>query len=162
MANEDKKKTNRDITMFQRTVQSIGQAFHITQKTEDALTEVKCRTEAYYDVCEEYDHKPTLEGLALAIGVSYQTLRLWKDGLIVWVKQNGISQYLEEQYAFLQSYHITAMEEGTMDKYIGMFLARNNYGYKNEDQQTITHNININMSREELIAEANNLKLIQK
>lgn len=158
---EDKRQATRNTLAFAMEVRELG-SVPISSKDPNALDLVKSRTDEYYMICQKYGETPTMEGLTLALGLKSRiTLYHWKDGYTEWTKKNGITDYIEQQYAFLNEVHVQNMLNGNTDRITGIFLSKNNYDYKNEDPEPVQHQINVKLSIDELIEESKNL-LISK
>ena len=147
----------KDIIEFNNFVRELGK-FPLDKKDPNILDIVKSHCDEYRKLCADYNMTPSWEGIALALGKTRQTLTQWRDGNIQWVKDKGITEYLQTEWAWINSVLITSMQDGRVDKISGIFIARNNFGYVNEDQPTKKQEINVNLSMEQLIEGAKNLK----
>lgn len=93
--------------------------------------EVKRRIAAYFALCEEDDVKPTLSALAASLGYTrngFFKIRTGERGTNAETREVLI-QAQNVLTALMESY----LQEGTINPVSGIFLARNNYGFKNED-----------------------------
>lgn len=149
--------TNTDMVAFQSEVFKIGIP-KINHKDKNALDLIKLRTDEYYHICAKYNMMPTWAGLALAIGINRVTLSNWKEGVFDWVR-GDIQEFINQQWAFLNSYHESGMLEGMIPTVPGIFIGKNNFGYINEDRETVVHEISTHWSAEQLIEGAKNLQI---
>lgn len=152
--------TNNDMLKFNIEVMELGMS-KINKDDPNALDIVQLRCAEYYQICAKYEQKPSWEGLALALGVSRVTLCHWRDGQTKWARR-GVTEFIQQQWSFLNAYFVSSMMEGKIDKVVGIFLGKNNFDYKNEDPQPVNINLQVAMSPEQLIEEAKNLQIPQK
>ncbi len=155
----DKAEVEKTIIQANREVRQIGRT-PIERHDPNPLKLAEVRTEAYYNICERYAQKPTWEGLALAFGIDRHMLTKWKEHQVNWVSDCGIAEFLGKEWTFMNAVHVAAMESGTMDKITGIFLARNNFNYINEDPKQPRTEINVHFTADQLIEEAKNLQIV--
>ncbi len=155
----DKSEVEKVIIQANREVRQIGRT-PIERHDKDPLKLAELRTEAYYNICEKFCQKPTWEGLALAFGINRHLLSKWREHQVNWVSDAGIADFLQQEWAFLNSVHVSAMEAGTMDKITGIFLARNNFNYLNEDAKPRQTEVTVHFTADQLIEEAKNLQIV--
>lgn len=154
------KKTNQHIIRANTEIKAIGeQPIEIYRDDPNILDLCKTRIADYNQICENYDIKPTVEGLALALGTDRKTLIAWYQKECIWVNETHLQEIISQEWQFINACHVTGMEEGTIDKVVGIFVGKNNFGYSNEDPEPKKQEININLSAAQLIEEAQNLKL---
>lgn len=146
------------IIEFNNMVRELGQ-FQISKEDPNALDLVKAHCDEYRKLCTAYGITPTWEGLCLALGKNRYVVTQWREGAIQWAKDAGITEYLQGEFAWLNSVLVTSMIDGRTDKITGIFYARNNYGYLNEDQAPKKTEVNVHLSMEQLIEGAKNLQL---
>lgn len=101
--------------------------------TDDA-NQVRERIEWYFKHCAEMELKPSVAGLAVAIGVDRTTLYRWASG----ERRNNQTQgYLVKKAINMILYNTEIYaEDGKMNPAIAIFLLKNHGGYT--DQQQIT------------------------
>ena len=155
----DRAEIEKTIIQANREVRQIGRT-QIERHDKNPLKIAELRTEAYYNICEKYAQKPTWEGLALAFGTNRHILSKWREHQVTWVSDWGIADFLQQAWAFLNSVHVAAMEAGTMDKITGIFLARNNFNYLNEDAKPRQMEVAVHFTADQLIEEAKNLQIV--
>ena len=147
------------IIEFNNFVRELGN-YPIDKKDPNVLDVVKTHCDEYRKLCTEYEITPTWEGLALALGKTRQMITQWRDGSIQWAKDVGITEVLQKEWSWINSVLVSSMTDGRVDKITGIFLARNNFGYMNEDQPLKKTEINVKLSMEQLIEGAKNLKAV--
>lgn len=125
--------------------------------TRDPIA-VENRVMDYYQLCAEQDMKPSVPGLALALGVSRGTIRAWLDGRGAG-KVDGVQNALEMAYTVLTAQMEQYMLEGKINPIAGIFLMRNNLGYSNDDTplEVADTGLNDGKSAEEIAKEYENL-----
>lgn len=101
------------------------------------INQVSDRLEWYFNHCAEDDMKPTVTGFCNSLGISRQTLLNWKTGVhradshqAVILKAYGLLEELWEHY----------MQNGKMNPVSAIFLAKNNFGYKDQQDVVVTPN----------------------
>lgn len=109
--------------------------------------EVQDRLNQYFQIYCEADLKPTVAGMAMALGVDRR--RLWeiKNG----VKMGGQSEYdlptltldlVKKAYFLLENQWETYMQQGKINPVSGIFLGKNNFGYRDQQEMVLTPNTN--------------------
>ncbi|MCM1364641.1 MAG: DNA-packaging protein [Faecalibacterium sp.] len=104
--------------------------------TSDAK-QVENRITEYFTICFDNDMKPSVAGLALAVGVSRLTLWEWATG------KNRKATHrnpIKKAYQMLDAQMNDYMQNGKINPVSGIFLMRNNFGYKNETEVVIVPN----------------------
>ena len=94
------------------------------------------RIDWYFGYCGENDMKPTVSGLASAIGVSRNALWKWKTG----VDRPQNYPLVEEAYNRLEELWELYMMNGKIHPANGIFLGKNHFGYKDEQNVIVTPN----------------------
>jgi hypothetical protein len=86
----------------------------------------------YFNQCATDDMKPTVSGLANALGVRRQTLYKWCMGECRAATHKDL---LEKAYKTLETLMESWMADGKVNPVVGIFLSKNHFGYK--DQQDL-------------------------
>lgn len=103
--------------------------------------EVKKRTAMYFNLCEQNDMKPSVEGLALAYGIN--RVMLWRYA------NNGpdsafippeVRNTLKKAYTIINGMMADYMQNGKINPVAGIFLMKNNMGYTDQTEVVITPN----------------------
>lgn len=99
---------------------------------------VERRIEEYFKICIEDDARPGVAGLCLALGISRQAWQTWGAG----TRRHGdyvdiVEKARRAMEAILEQY----MLHGKINPVTGIFLLKNNFGYKDQSDVVITPNI---------------------
>ena len=86
--------------------------------------EVAC--EKYLDICEEDGVKPSASGLAFALKTTRDMLLQWVRGEISIECADTIRRY----FAMLEVFDETALKDNKTNAVAGIFMGKQNYGYK--------------------------------
>ena len=106
---------------------------------------VQERLAQYFEIHFEADMKPTVAGMAMALGVNRR--RLWeiKTGALV----GGTTPIdlpeetlvlIKKAYDFLETLWENYMHNGKINPVSGIFLAKNNFGYQDKQDIVVTPN----------------------
>lgn len=109
--------------------------------------QVQERLAKYFEIHFEADLKPTVAGMAMALGVNRR--RLWeiKTGALV----GGTTpidlptetlDLIKKSYDFLETLWENYMHNGKINPVSGIFLAKNNFGYQDKVEHVLTPNMN--------------------
>ena len=93
-------------------------------------TQVKDRIITFFSICTEDDIKPTIESLALAFNVSRFTLFDYISGRNNSIKNIESIHTLKAAYNLINSYYAHMMNNGKINPVAGIFMMKNNLGYK--------------------------------
>lgn len=111
------------------------------------VEQVKQRLNDYFDLYAQYDTKPTVAGMAMALnGMTRQTLRAiaidgatggsgYKTAL-----PPDVADCIKKAYNLLQNLWETYMQNGKINPVSGIFLGKNNYGYQDKTEYVVTPN----------------------
>ena len=109
----------------------------------------------YFRICAEDDIKPSVASFALALGISRQTLFYWLSGKLETVKNAESMVTLKRAYDTINSYYEHMMNNGKINPVAGIFLMKNNMGYKDQTDYVLTANNNDTPSLEDIANRAN-------
>ena len=109
--------------------------------------QVQTRLEQYFQIHFEADMKPTVAGMAMALGVDRR--RLWeiKSGALI----GGHTQIdlptltvdsIKKAYDFMENLWENYMQNGKINPVSGIFLGKNNFGYQDKTEYVVTPNVN--------------------
>lgn len=99
--------------------------------------QVEQRVKDYFQLCEQNDMKPSVAGLALAFDVDRNTIYRWaNDGEGSKQLSDESRRTLKKAYKILNAQMEDYMQNGKINPVAGIFLMKNNMGYR--DQQEIT------------------------
>lgn len=100
------------------------------------LAAVENRINDYFTVCYDDDHKPTFTGLALAFGVDRNTLYRYTTGELG-AKNPDVRHAIKRAATILNSQMEDYMTNGKINPVSGIFLMKNNFGYKDQTEKVI-------------------------
>jgi len=92
----------------------------------------------YFTICSEDDIKPSVASLALAFGISRVTLFSWITGKTKALQNMASLNALKKAYDNINSYYEHMMNNGKINPVAGIFLMKNNLGYKDTTDHVIT------------------------
>ena len=99
---------------------------------------VKERIRQYFEICAEEDMKPSVSGLAVALGTDRKYLwdiRTGREG-----KSPEVRETLNNAVALLELQLVDYMQNGKLNPVSSIFLLKNNFGYSDKQEITITPN----------------------
>ena len=143
---------------FNNMVRELGN-FDFDQRDPNVLDIVKTHCDEYRKLCKDYGVIPSWEGIALALGITRQKCTQWLNGTVQWAKDTGVTEYLQKEWAWINNILVTSMQQGRIDKITGIFIAKNNFLYTNEDPEQRKTEVNVHLSMAELVEGAKNLVL---
>lgn len=92
--------------------------------------EIEKRIDKYLEYCIKYDIKPTVESMALSLGIERTTLYRWKEG------QHNIpeasSKAIRDGYNLMNDILAQCLVDGKINPVAAFFLLKNNHGYKDQ------------------------------
>ena len=104
---------------------------------------VDARIEEYFQLFADADVKPTVMGLAMALGIDRQTLRdiytgrLRSPNCFVARLPRETSDAIKKAYSVLNNLWENHMQNGQLNPVTGIFLGTNNFGYLNKAEYTL-------------------------
>lgn len=111
------------------------------KKPEDIIR--ACDT--YFSLCKQDNQKPTMSGLAMALGTNRRTLLKWYSGETRIYNREIIQQY----FNLLETFDEMMLRDGKVNPIASVFIMKNNYGYTDKSEVKITDS---EMSNEEIEA----------
>ena len=85
----------------------------------------------YFDKCADDDMKPTVSGMALALGVDRRTLYDWSRGNVRGVTHSPIVKKAMDLLAAMWEDY---MQNGKINPVSGIFLGKNHFGYQDKQE----------------------------
>lgn len=104
---------------------------------------VQQRVVDYYDLCSRYNSKILVSGLCTCLGLTRHELIEWSKG-----KRTRLSELLSPESALILQNVVKMLEvawessfqnDGYRNPVTGIFLAKNNFGYKDESSTILKH-----------------------
>ena len=95
----------------------------------------------YYQLCADHDMKPAVTGLSLALGIDRR--RLWEINVdhpnALKIPQEN-KDAIKHAYAGMEFMWENMMQNGKINPVSGIFLGKNNFGYKDQQEYVLTPN----------------------
>ena len=107
--------------------------------------QVQARLSEYFKIHVEADLKPTVAGMAMALGIDRR--RLWE--IRAGAKMGGhtphelptlIVDSIKKAYDFMENLWENYMQNGKINPVSGIFLGKNNFGYADKQEYVVTPN----------------------
>jgi len=128
-----------------------------------ALAPIDCKIERaeiiskrcfdYFETCMRNDMKPSVAGFALCLGVTRPTLLDYINGVTPIPKENR--EVLQRFYGVLNALIEDYIQNGKVNPVAGLFLTKNNFGYKDTQEFIVNNTLQEETTPESLIEEAN-------
>ena len=104
----------------------------------NSLIDVKQRLDDYISICAEDDVKPSIASFALSLGINRFDLFNYLNGRSNVIKNKDCILAIKSIYDLINSYYEHIMNNGKINPVAGIFLMKNNLGYKDSTEYTIT------------------------
>lgn len=101
------------------------------------IKQVEERINWYFNHCLDNDMKPTVTGLRNSLGLSKNTLATWRNEEYRSATHSGM---IKKAFDFLEELWEDYMQNGKINPVSGIFLAKNNFGYKDQQEYVLTPN----------------------
>lgn len=98
--------------------------------------EVAQRVSQYFDICAQDDMKPSVSGLALALGI--ERVYLWQIREGTRGKNPDVANTLKKAMQILDLQMVDYMQNGKINPVSGIFLMKNNFGYADKQEVVVT------------------------
>ena len=110
--------------------------------------QVQDRLNEFFVIHENYDMKPTVAGMGMALGLDRR--RLWE------IKTGNVSSSnkrllelptltvdsIKRAYEYMEILWENYMQNGKINPVSGIFLGKNNFGYQDKTEYVVTPNVN--------------------
>lgn len=112
------------------------------------IDEVNQRLDDYFMLMGKRDVKPTVAGMAMALGVSRQSLWAIVNNAPMGGKGNlpnlpaDCTDSIKKAYHMMELMWEEYMVHGKINPVTGIFLAKNNFGYQDKQEMVLTPNTN--------------------
>ena len=100
--------------------------------------QMKQRIMQFFDISAEFDFKPAVATLALALGIDRMTLFNWLTGKSKRINNPECLYTLKTAYTLINSQYEIMMNTGKINPVAGIFLMKNNLGYQDTTQHIVT------------------------
>ncbi len=120
--------------------------FNMTKVDLFKPDEVQERLTEYFRIHTEADMKPTVVGMAMALGIDRR--RLWE--IRAGAPMGGHTpldlptltvDYIKKAYDFMENLWENYMQNGKINPVSGIFLGKNNFGYQDKTEYVVTPNV---------------------
>ena len=108
--------------------------------------QVQTRLAEYFTIYAEADMKPTVAGMAMALGIDRR--RLWEIKSGNYHTSSTLADLptlttdsIKKAYDFLETLWENYMHNGKINPVSGIFLAKNNFGYQDKVEHVLTPNM---------------------
>lgn len=108
--------------------------------------QVQARLNEYFNIQFEADLKPTVAGMAMALGIDRR--RLWEIRSGNYHTSNGLADLptlttdsIKKAYDFMENLWENYMQNGKINPVSGIFLGKNNFGYQDKTEYVVTPNV---------------------
>ena len=95
----------------------------------DNPDEIAQRVVDFFEICEEYDIRPNMPLLAIALHISYRLLRDWETGTR---RKSNATPIIQQAKLLLQAQMDTLGTHGKLNPTTHIFLMKNYFGYKDQ------------------------------
>lgn len=102
------------------------------------IVQLENRIDLYFSLCSQNDIFPSVAGFAFAIGIDRRTLWTWlSNPLNCAIKNTQCMDILKRTYELINTQYEDMMNTGKINPVSGIFLMKNNFGYKDNTEHTI-------------------------
>lgn len=99
--------------------------------------EVAIRLGEYFTICGKNEMKPSVAGMAMALGTNRGTLWEW---VTTGRKGTEVTDTLKRGYQLLNQMMEDYMQNGQINPVAGIFLMKNNFNYRDQQEMVLTPN----------------------
>ena len=110
------------------------------------IDQVKARINEFFDISDLFDMKPAVAALALSLGIDRTTLFNWLTGKTETIKNKECFDTIKKAYNAINTQYEMYMNNGSINPVAGIFLMKNNLGYKDTTDHVITANQDNNIA----------------
>lgn len=106
--------------------------------------QVEQRIQEYFGLCMQHDMKPGVANLAMALGITRaRLLDVVNDAESRSNVPPDTRYFIKKAHAYMGSYWEQIMQNGKINPASGIFLGKNNFGYKDQTEHVLTPNTNL-------------------
>ena len=101
--------------------------------------QVEQRIAQYLDYCIQYDIKPDMSGMGLALGTNRTTLWRWENG-VESNKPQAVRNSIKRGREIIEYLLVQMMNNGKINPIPAIFLLKNNFSYRDQTDIVVTPN----------------------
>jgi hypothetical protein len=107
---------------------------------------VNSRLDEFFAIHFENDMKPTVSGMAMALGMTRQTLSAIRSDLPTGgtgyksALPKDVTDSIKKAYVLMENLWENYMQNGKINPVSGIFLGKNNFGYQDKTEYVLTPN----------------------
>ena len=116
--------------------------------------QVKNRVNEYFMISDSYGIKASVASLALAFRVDRTTLFLWLTRKTETIKNQEAFNTIKNAYDIICNQYEYMMNSGKINPVAGIFLMKNNFGYRDQTEYTITANQEKEENTQDIVSRA--------
>jgi hypothetical protein len=120
-------------------IQNAMAIYNLPEIDTNNEEQVRERIGVYFKLCAEREMKPSVSGMAMALGVDRMTLWKWVNGATP-SKPKGVIDTVKKAYHILNFLIEEYMQNGKINPVSGIFLMKNNFGYRDQTEVVVTPN----------------------
>lgn len=120
-------------------IQNAMAIYNLPEIDTNNEEQVRERIGVYFKLCAEREMKPSVSGMAMALGVDRMTLWKWVNGATP-SKPKGVIDTVKKAYHILNFMIEEYMQNGKINPVSGIFLMKNNFGYRDQTEVVVTPN----------------------
>lgn len=143
---------NARAALFLATLASMPK---IDLYADNAARKLKRHCDKFMETCAEFDFRPGMANFAVSLHMSRVALRNRIEGIGQPLKSD-VHDVLMDMFNILTAVNEDGMLTGASNVVGSIFIAKNNFGYKDQNEQIVVHK-NTTLTAEELKALADNL-----
>ena len=106
--------------------------------------QVQDRLNEFFVIHENYDMKPTVAGMGMALGLDRR--RLWEIKVGATDRNQDLPTLtrdnIKKAYEYMEILWENYMQNGKINPVSGIFLGKNNFGYQDKTEYVVTPNVN--------------------
>ena len=131
------------------------QLYGLTKINPNNPDELQTRINLYFSICADNEIVPSVAGFAFSLGIDRKTLWYWMTQPYSIVKNPESLDALKNAYNFITAQYEDLMNTGKINPVAGIFLMKNNMGYKDQTDHVLTARTEQPETEESLLDRAN-------
>lgn len=108
---------------------------------------VQERINEFFNIMAKYDTKPTVAGMAMALGMDRRRLWAIRNDQPTGGSGYGsalpteVADFIKKAYLLMENLWENYMQNGKINPVSGIFLGKNNFGYQDKTEYVVTPNV---------------------